>query len=155
MRRSLRPLFADRGVTFPDGRGGKKRPKSIALSPVLMPVDSAASEVLGYRRTSGGGRSLWRELDWSRWYVDGPAAHIFNPAGGLYLHVRVKYSPAEDGPTPPRNPDHVRWYRVRCFYAGRKLRGLVATTVGIAAKDGALHWIVGFGEPCARPARRA
>lgn len=108
----------------------KKKPSRSLAG--FHPIDGRYTEVLGCGVRSASGKRLWDELDWAEWYIDGPGRHIFNPGGGLYLHVRCKHDPEQDGP----NPADRRWYRVRCALARKGF------DIGIAHHDGKLSWIV-------------
>src|SRR5688572_23305378 len=88
-----------------------------------FPVDDPRhTEVLGYNVNTPQGKALWDELDWSEWRLDGPEPSLFS-SGGLYFHVRVKWSEEDDGwedEWDKGNPHEksYRWYRVRCRHAG-------------------------------------
>ena len=66
--------------------------------------------------------------------------HIFNPAGVMYLHVRVKYDADEDGPRPCPLKDR-RWYHVRCRHEiGSKWRGGIVKDVNVVKRRGKWFW---------------
>lgn len=100
-----------------------------------LPVDNPRhTEVLGYPCFGRVGRSLWKKLDWSRWFIDyTEEGHYFSSPRCMYFHVHVT---EEDG------RDDGRVFRVRCMYAGGKYRGREVESVSIGMQDGALHWIV-------------
>ena len=104
----------------------------------VYPVNARHSTVLGYTATSAFGKSLWDELDWRGVYQDG-GTHLFNLAGGEYLHVRVKYDAEQDG----RSLKHRRWYRVRCVHEiGTKWRGGIVQGVQVEQRARQWFWIV-------------
>lgn len=86
------------------------------------------TEVLGYRCNTQQGRKLWRELDWTRWLIDGPDPNWLSH-GGLYFHVGVKSDPDAR-------------YRVRCWYSGGNYRGRKVVDIGMACVAGKLCWVV-------------
>ena len=94
-----------------------------------LKITARNSTVLGYP-ADGSGRELWAELDWSAAWVDEFESQ-------MYLHVRVKHKPAEDGP----NKTDRRWYRVRCRY-DEKYRGKPVESIGLGVFDGEWTWIV-------------
>ena len=105
------------------------------------PVNSLHSTVLGYTATSQYGKQLWGELDWRGVSQDG-GTHIFNPAGGEYLHVRVKYDCDQDGPQPCPVSNR-RFYRVRCTHEiGTKRRGGIVQNVKVIKRSRHWFWIV-------------
>lgn len=100
------------------------------------PVNASHSTVLGYATTSIAGKGLWDELDWRGVREDG-GSHIFNPAGGGYLHVRVMPEKYE------RLLCERRWYRVRCCHRiGSKWRGGVVADVRVKKRGKKWIWIV-------------
>jgi hypothetical protein len=96
----------------------------------VYPVEANHSTVLGYGATSKAGKPMWAALVWAGARKDG-GAHMMNPTGGEYLHVRVK--PLTDG----------CWYRVRCSHSrGNRWRGGVVENVEVKQKRGKWHWHV-------------
>ena len=109
---------------------------------LVYPVEAKHSTVLGYGATSQAGKPLWAALVWAGARKDG-GAHMMNPTGGEYLHVRVK--PLTDG----------CWYRVRCsHYIGNRWRGGVVENVEVKQKRGKWHWRVTVSSNDQAQARR-
>lgn len=107
----------------------------------LYAVDAAHSTVLGYTVVSKAGRHYWQELDWRGVRQDG-GQHLFNPAGGEYLHVRCKHDSDMDG--SDRSLANRRWYRVRCRHEiGTKWRGGIIADVKVKKLPrGQWQWVV-------------
>lgn len=102
-----------------------------------LPVDDPRhTEVLGYHCTTTQGKSLYKQLDWKNWTMDGPEAHLFN-AGGYYFRVRTKH----------KDPNERVVYRVRCWYAGGKYKGWPVTGIRLGCVGGKLHWLVDTKRP--------
>ncbi|MEE8427058.1 MAG: hypothetical protein V3S15_07205 [Woeseiaceae bacterium] len=101
------------------------------------PVDVKHSTVLGYTATSNNGRRLWDELDWRGVRTDG-GTHFMNPAGGEYLHVRVKPEGKHERLVKDR-----RWYRVRCRHEiGTKWRRGIVRDVEVIKRGQWWYWLV-------------
>jgi len=96
----------------------------------VYPVEAKHSTVLGYGTQSQMGKKLWATLHWPGAWKDG-GAHLLNPTGGDYLHVKVK--PLADG----------CWYRVRCaHYVGNRWRGGTVQKVEVIKQRNKWHWRV-------------
>lgn len=105
------------------------------------PVNETHSTVLGYSAKSKHGKHLWDELDW-RGVLEDRGEHLFNPAGGSYLHVRCKYDSQHDGPKPCPVSNR-RWYRVRCSHEiGSSWRGGVVKNVTVERRNNQWWWVV-------------
>lgn len=105
-----------------------------------LPVTADTSTVLGYGHRSEYGAKLWSELDWRLAWRDG-GQHLFNPLGGQYLHVRVKWDRKEDGPR--KILKWSRFYRVRCrYYIGGKFRRREVADVTVEKRGKRWAWIV-------------
>ena len=121
------------------------QPKATVHRTYHLPVNSPRdTEILGSRLSTIHGQLNLDQLDWSTWWIDGPEAHLFN-GGGRYFHVRCNLDPLHDGPNA--KPGDERWFRVRCWWAGKNYKGWPVTSIGIGTFDGVLCWIVRTKNP--------
>ena len=119
----------------------KQKQARTYLHTYSYPVNERHSSVLGYSATSQSGKRLWDELDWRGVREDG-GTHIFNPVGGEYLHVRVKYDRDWDGPLPCP-VEKRRSYRVRCWHeVGTDWRDGIVFDVKVEKQSRLWVWIV-------------
>ena len=118
------------------GVGGS--PASLGYRCFEYLVDHRHSTVLGYTATSRCGGHFWQELDWRGVRTDG-GQHLFNPCGGEYLHVRVKYDRELDYWSLADR----RWYRVRCRHEiGTSWRGGIVRDIKVFKRGRQWFWQV-------------